>query len=97
MSPRNITVGPGLSPVSIAAIPLVVVCSVMSSGKPSSACNTASRVFGKSRPISGHVCNSRRSLRASSNIADDCSRRPVVPPCRSDAGSVVALVAILQW
>ena len=34
MSPRSSTVGPGLPPVSRAAIPLVVSCSSTSSGKP---------------------------------------------------------------
>ena len=47
MSPRSSTVGPGLPPSSIAAMPLVVSCSVMSSGRPSSAASTASRVCGQ--------------------------------------------------
>ena len=53
MSPRSRIVGPGLRPVSAAAMPLVEVCNVTSSGSPSSCSSTASRVTGSSLPISG--------------------------------------------
>ena len=55
MSPRINTVSPGLSPVSIAAIPLVVSCKVMSRGRPCRAASTASRVRGRWLPSSGHL------------------------------------------
>jgi len=54
MSPRSRIVGPGLAPVSIAPIPDVLECNAMSSGNPSSAPSTASRVTGSSLPVSGH-------------------------------------------
>ena len=50
-----------MAPVSSAVIPLVVSCGVTSSGRPSMASSTWSRVTGSSLPTSGHSCNVLRS------------------------------------
>ena len=52
MSPRSRIVGPGLPPVSRAAMPLVDSCSVTSRSRPSSSSRMRSLVIGRSLPTS---------------------------------------------
>ena len=75
MSPRSRIVGPGRPPVSRAAIPVVDSWPVTSSGSPSSASSTWSRVIGRSLPISGQLCSVRRSSTVGGKSSSASSRR----------------------
>ena len=91
MSPRNSTVGPGLPPVSRAAMPLVVSCTVTSSGSGSIAASTCSCVIGSSLPTSGKRCRVRRSSTASANApaASSCSASMSIRSARSCCSSAL--------
>ena len=65
---------PGRVPVSRAAMPLVVSWTVTSSGNPSSAASTCSRVSGSSLPTSGQRCRLRRSATAGASRSLASSR-----------------------
>ena len=77
--------GPARPPVSRAAMPLVVSCTVTSSGRPSSAPSTCSWVTGSSLPTSGHWCSVRRSSTVGGRGGRSASSRSA-RPCRRACG-----------
>ena len=70
MSPRSSTTGPGRPPRSTAVTEVSWLPWVISSGSPSSAASTLSRVLGRSWPISGSRWMAWRSSAISPEIAD---------------------------